>query len=231
MVRTGRRRQISRANATRMPLFAEPPEDVGELRLVVRVHDLHGAQALAAIHAHVERRIGPEREAARAVVQLTRRHSEVQQQTGDSPDVQRRQLGRKRSERRVHEGQARTERGEALTRRVDRLCIAINTDQTPVPGEMLADLLCVAAAADGAVNVRPGIRKCSGTQPLLHKEPERGTLLISAGPAGRRPRTVPPGWRGTARTPRDSRVRSVRGRRGSTRRSRCPRTAATPGAR
>jgi hypothetical protein len=62
---------------TRPPLLAVVVDDVGELALAAPVHHVGGALALL-FHAHVERAVGAEGEAALGPVELHGGHADVQ---------------------------------------------------------------------------------------------------------------------------------------------------------
>ena len=57
-------------------------EDVGELRLRSLVDEIGGARPVA-LHAHVERAVVAEREAALGLVELHRRHADIEHDAVD----------------------------------------------------------------------------------------------------------------------------------------------------
>ncbi|GMA76045.1 hypothetical protein GCM10025880_24620 [Methylorubrum aminovorans] len=61
----------------RAALLAEMVEDVGERAFLLAVHEIGRARAVAA-HAHVERPVLAEREAAMRLVELHRRHADIE---------------------------------------------------------------------------------------------------------------------------------------------------------
>jgi len=64
-------------------LLAVLRDDRGELRLVVAVDDLRGRQRLLRVHAHVEGRVEPVREAALGTIELRAAHSEIHEYAHD----------------------------------------------------------------------------------------------------------------------------------------------------
>src|SRR5207244_11496372 len=73
------------ADTPREPLLAVPGDDRGEVVLGVGVDDFRRGQLLRAVHAHIERRVGPVREAALAPVELRAAHAQVEQDPHDVP--------------------------------------------------------------------------------------------------------------------------------------------------
>ena len=73
---------MARATRARMPLLAELEDDVGEIALRGLRHHVGGARAVAA-HAHVERAVEPEREAALGLIELHRGHAEIEHDAVD----------------------------------------------------------------------------------------------------------------------------------------------------
>ena len=67
------------------PLLAVALDDANELGLVVVVDHVGGRQRLGGVHPHVERRVGPVREAALGPVQLWAAHTQVEQHSHDVP--------------------------------------------------------------------------------------------------------------------------------------------------
>ena len=98
-----------------MALLAEQVDDVGEIALGCLRDDVGGARPVAA-HAHVERAVEAEREAALGLVELHRRDADVEHDAVD----------RRRSRRRAR----RVERGEASSTSVSRPSAAA-TRSTP----------------------------------------------------------------------------------------------------
>ena len=76
------RRDDGARDGARMALLAERRDDRREIALGRRGHHIGRARAVAA-HAHVERTVEPEREAALGLVELHRRHAEVEHDAVD----------------------------------------------------------------------------------------------------------------------------------------------------
>ena len=77
-----RARDDGAGDRARMALLAELEDDVGEIALGRLCHHVGGARAVAA-HAHVERPVEPEREAALGLVELHRGDAEIEHDAVD----------------------------------------------------------------------------------------------------------------------------------------------------
>ena len=124
------------------------------MALVGAGQEFRRALAARGVHAHVERAVGAEREAACRVVDLRRRDAEVEQDPARLRDAAR-------SERRCHpreHGVPDREARIAGERRIghctrDRLGIAVERDQAAARRQPLEHRAPVAAAAEHAVHV------------------------------------------------------------------------------
>ena len=65
-------------NGAAVPLLAELPDQRGQPSLVVTVHDLRGGGGAVAIHAHIQRLVTLEREAAPGLLELQGGDAEVE---------------------------------------------------------------------------------------------------------------------------------------------------------
>ena len=84
--RLGARADDGAGDAARMPLLAEDEDDVGEIALAGVGDDIGGARAFAA-HAHVERPVVAEGEAARGGVELHRGDAEIEHDAVDAVEA------------------------------------------------------------------------------------------------------------------------------------------------
>ena len=75
--RLGARGHDGARDAARRALLAEFEQQIGQLAFRQRIDQIGGGRAAAA-HAHVQRAVGAEREAARRVIELERRDAEIQ---------------------------------------------------------------------------------------------------------------------------------------------------------
>src|SRR4051794_40945114 len=74
-------------NPARGWFFAEITEDARQLFLIVAVHDIRGGQLAPRVHAHVERPITDDAEAALGVFELARRNTNIEQRAADRRDA------------------------------------------------------------------------------------------------------------------------------------------------
>ena len=72
-------------HGARLALVAFIKEEVGEVRLTPRVHDVSRRQLAAAIHAHVKLGVGAKRKTARALVEVQTRYAQVKQHPRGTP--------------------------------------------------------------------------------------------------------------------------------------------------
>ena len=132
------------------PLLAVMKEDVGQLRLAGFVEEVGGARPVP-LHAHVERPVAAEREAALGLVKLHRRHADVENDAVDTLEAGLRGDRVERAEAARHENEP------ALRRRRERsagrhgIGIAIYGDHA-VGGMGVEKGRRIAAGAEGAVD-------------------------------------------------------------------------------
>jgi hypothetical protein len=172
---------IAGRQAPALALLAELEQHVGQLALGPEADQLQRGRAGAGVHAHVDRPRPHEREPALGLVELRRRHPEVEHQAVDPVDAQRVQVRAQVAEPTVHQrdlhaGQRRIV-GQPGPGRHQRPRIAIDADQPAAGASTMADRRGVAATAEGAVAIDPA---------------------RDAAPAGRRPPGTAP-WRGHTR--------------------------------
>ena len=106
------------------------------------------------VHAHVERAVEAEAEAALGVVDLRRRDAEVEQHAVDLRDAERGERRRHRRERGVVDREARIGGERGVGRGAgDRLRVAVERDQAALRRQPLEDRARVAAAAERAVDI------------------------------------------------------------------------------
>ena len=98
----------------RMALLAELEDDVGELDLAGLAKQIRRGGPGAAIHAHVERPVAPEAEAAALGIELQRRHAEIGQGPIDCLNPADGEHGAERSVVSVHELDAIAQARQAL---------------------------------------------------------------------------------------------------------------------
>ena len=148
--RLGARGDDGARNAPGQPLFAIGIDDVGQLVFLYRVHQVGGAWARF-VHAHIEGAVLGEREPARRIVDLHRRHTEIE---GYAVDGAKPAVGQKR----LHVAKMTRHQVQAAVGARRQIAIARNRVRVPVDaphdavgrGEQGA---CIAAAAQGAVDV------------------------------------------------------------------------------
>jgi hypothetical protein len=153
-------------DAARGPLLAEVIEDVGDRRLVLVAEDV-GGRAPLALHAHVERRVEPERKPAPRLVELHRRN----------PDVEHDAIGRLDAEtlrRRVELAEARFHQPKpAAGRRLKSRAgpngrrVAIEGDH---PGAAIEKRARIAAGAKGGVDIEAAGPRLERRHRLIEKD-------------------------------------------------------------
>ena len=137
-------------NAPTVALLAQTPQHVGDRLLVGMRQKIGHAFPLGGIHAHVQRRIGHEAEAAFGLVQLRRRHAQIQQdaiQAGGSlvPLGQAGKIGMPDADPRIV--------GKFCLRHRDRLRIAIHQQQAAVRTQSRQHGARVTAATERAIQI------------------------------------------------------------------------------
>src|SRR5438874_1875732 len=143
-------------------LLAEGGQDAGELALGPLVHDLGGARVAAGVHAHVERGVDPEAEAARRIVELEGAHAQVEQYGVGAVPLELGEHGAELAEARLAEDDALAR--QALSGAREGRAIAIEPEE-PRPGSSGQEGRRVAAETHGRVD-ETGTRP--GAQPLHH---------------------------------------------------------------
>ncbi len=137
-------------DAARGALLAKLEQQVGQFAFGQRVDQIGGGRPAAA-HAHVERAIAAEREAARRIVELEGRHAEVEHHAIQGGDAVLRQQIQHVAELAMDQmqtaGKARGQTGAAG----DRLGIAV--DRPHRAGRGFQERRGVAAAAERAVEI------------------------------------------------------------------------------
>ena len=135
----------------RMALLAEQEDDVGEIALARRGDDVGGARPVAA-HAHVERPVEPEREAAFGAVELHRGDAEIEH---DAVDLREAGGARDRVELReafFDQRQPAVATARRVRRRAAIACrVAVDADHPAIGGRQ--DGARVAAGAEGGVDI------------------------------------------------------------------------------
>src|SRR5579885_114081 len=148
-------RLVNRARDLAREFFLpEHGDDAEELALVVRVHDVGGARP-ARFHAHVERPLAAEGEAAFELVELHRRHTDIEHDTVGLrvAEIARSfiKIGKTILYERQPSGKFLDERGA----RRDRALVAIDPDHTTV--RRFENRARIAARAEGAVDVESAV--------------------------------------------------------------------------
>ena len=118
------------------------------------VDDIGGAQALARRHAHVERSVLHEAEAARGIVELRRGDAEIEQ---DAVELEARLRPDRRKPPSAENGARKiATRGSAAKRASglrDGRRITIETEQSAVRDELLQNRPCMSASAKSGIQV------------------------------------------------------------------------------
>src|SRR5262249_47998250 len=109
--------------------------------------------AAGRIHAHVERPLGPEREAALGPVELRRADAQIDHETIDRHCAERAQNRGCFGEVAVNQRDAVADRRQPLSRRLDGARIAVDADQARVGG--LENARSMSAAAHRGVAIHP----------------------------------------------------------------------------
>ena len=169
-------------------LLAVAEEDVGELRLAQLVDQIGRAGAFAA-HAHVERSVAAEGEAALGLVELHGGDAEIER----NPVGRRHALGGQEidhlAEAALDQGQPAGEavgKGRALG---DRPGIAVEPDHAAIGGFQYG--AAIAAGPEGPVDIDAAVAGC---QQLQHLGQQHGAVTGGAhapSPAGRRGKVRP----------------------------------------
>ena len=142
-------------DAAREALFAELEDRVGELAFRRAGDEVGGGVAAAAIHAHVERLVALEAEAAARRVELHRRHAEVGERAVDAVDLAAVEDVVDRAIIGVHELDAVAPRRQRFARAGERVEVAIEADEARRAG--FEQRARVAAEADGAVDEQAAV--------------------------------------------------------------------------
>src|SRR5262249_51719171 len=144
------RRRDRAGDAAGEALLTESADQRAELALWETRDQLGGSLAVAA-HAHVERAVLAKRKAALALIQLHRRHSEVERDAGDWARRKRPDQPLHLAERAGDQGQPATVfLGERLTAG-DRVGVAV--DAKDAAASRAEDRLAVAAGTKGRVDI------------------------------------------------------------------------------
>lgn len=134
-----------------VPLLAECVQDVRESALIGFVYDV-GGRFPGPGHPHVQRPIRPERESAFRVVELRRRHPEVEDDSPvNSVDVQGQKCGTKAPYSRVHELKSERVPLRQGPSGPERVRVAVNRDHATVG--RLEQRRCDAATPEGCIDV------------------------------------------------------------------------------
>src|SRR3569832_812765 len=132
------------------PLFPIGADDFTDLLLCRRRQPVCSRQSTPRIHAHVERGSEAETESTRRIVELRRRHADIQQNPVHLPYaqfIQHRAQARKRT---LYQRQPDVLQGAA---NVNGIGIAIQRDQTPPRAQLRQDQSAVAAASERRVAI------------------------------------------------------------------------------
>ena len=144
-------------DAHRVGLFAvlaEQPRQRGGV-VAERGDQLRGGAAARGVHAHVQRAVGPEGEAALRLVELEGRDAQVEQHAVDAVEPVRARHAAQIGELRVHRLEAVAERREPLAAARDRGGVAVQPQQPSVGRARAKHLLRVAAPAERPVDIAP----------------------------------------------------------------------------
>ncbi len=142
-------------NAARKALFAVRGDDVRQVLFGVGVQHLLRGQLLGAVHAHVERRVGPVREAALGSVDLRATQAQIEQDAHDVPLALGAHDVGEVLEPAPHDSGSSPEPVERLPSRCHGVGITVDAEQVHVcPG--LEHEAGVPAAADRRVDDQPG---------------------------------------------------------------------------
>ena len=115
-------------DAARKPLFAVLKNRVGELAFTRPGHQIGGGVAAAPVHPHVERLVALEAESAARRVELHRRHAEIGERAVDDGNAEAIEHGVEGTEVGVHEIDPFAPRRQRLARAVERVEIAVESD-------------------------------------------------------------------------------------------------------
>ena len=142
-------------NPSSKPFFPIVADHLRELALIGAGQEVRGGLAAGRVHAHVQRRIEAETEAARRVVQLRRADAQVEQHALQLRDAERRELLAHRGKAGMHQSQPRIDECRA---RGDGLRVLVEGDQPAARRQPGEDRARMPAAAEGAVHVHPVVR-------------------------------------------------------------------------
>ena len=149
----------------REPFLAVDPQDPGEVGRGVGVEHLGRGDPPGGVHPHVQRRVLAVREAAAGLVQLQRRHAEVEQHAVDRREIERVQDPRQLVVDRVHEVRPAGMGREPVARERERLRVAVDPDERHLR-KRLEHGFGVPAEAEGGVDVHGARTGQRGTQQL-----------------------------------------------------------------
>ena len=147
-----------------MPLLAQREQQIGEVALRQRVHQI-GSRTTTALHAHVERPIKTEREAALGLIELERGDTEVEDHA-----IKRRHAPGLKQRKHVTEAtfdqmqptrEPRCNGGAAG----DRVWIAVN--RIKGAARRTKDRRCIPAATEGAVAILSIITRAERCQHFI----------------------------------------------------------------
>ncbi len=118
----------SAGDPPRRPFLAERKENVGDRRFVFLAEDVGGAASFA-LHAHIERRVEAQREAARGLVELHRRKTPTSRTIRRPPDAQLARDAREIAEPRANQRKAALRRFGERRAGGDRPRVAVEPDR------------------------------------------------------------------------------------------------------
>ena len=155
-------------------LLAEYEDDVGEIALAGGVHDVGGARPLAA-HAHVERPVEPEREAALGLVELHRGDADVEHDAVDRSWPQLARDGVEIGEAIFDQRQPAAGVLDEIGAERDRRLVAVDADDLAVGG--VEDRARIAAGAEGAVDIDAAVTDVEVIRTPARRARECGGLV------------------------------------------------------
>ena len=158
-------------DAARMALLAELEDDVGQIALGCLRHHVGGARPLGA-HAHVERAVEPEREAALGLVELHRGHAEIEH---DAVDRRRGRISRATRSSAEKRSSTSVSRPLADCTRPAPLATALWSRSMPMTCASAAARIArrIAAGAEGAVDINSAV---ANVQKLERRPREHGNV-------------------------------------------------------
>jgi len=143
---------------------------------------------LARVHAHIERAVASETEAARGVVELRRGHTQVEQHPIHTLQAEAFEYPGQFGEARVHHAKASV--AYSCCSR-DRLRILVERDQAPVRTQPVEDQAAVSAASKGCINVATISAYCQSIDRLLQQH--RLVSILSRNGGHRAKSSIPGG--------------------------------------